>query len=978
MLRTAAHRLVLLVALAITAASAGLVSQPAIAADCDESLFECEFLTLDQVQRFLRDPSGNLSYPIPMKARQVTAVADLKDHDPATLALYDSLIPEPFAAPERPQDRKVYFWFVEVWVPNDAEGANLRWIESSISIRVQHGVEGGWLHLSEPTNDSGAFDTGRSVGFPKYYAAATLDQTDDGGWLARASIDPGGEVGDNTHEGEETVRYHWRPDDSAGASDELIDWTKIEDPYFSVEPFMAGEQAYRLKWTIKPYVPVGDLGRDSTLASVPGAGELGEAIPIIPPYTGLSEFTVGTVDLAVAPDLDGVHERSSAAYDSPGLTRIFPAGATLADLVADADPSTSAIDQSVPGVFWESEHLLLGTTTKLDGQPDGAHCAEPEHEGGDWSSYGQDLHNTRSQPAETTIGPANVVTSQLAWKFRTDSADVPLPPSSELQFNGATQGTPIVAGGCVYFGTERGNVYALNADTGQLVWARNLRARVSTLGHFVGHDGRARVFANVAEFQTVDGKRLPNPHVAAMDAQSGQLLWESRRLEDLPGAEVTGSPVPYSIGTNDYVITGISGWPGDDAGADEWYRPGNTRGSVAILDQVSGRVLSQTYIIPDEDFCVEQAAGPAQNDPQHNPAYHHDGKYDQEPRDVPPGICRNPTGEGFFARGGKSGGGVWTTPAVDLEKKVSYVGTGNPSFEADNMDPSLNTNHENTNAMLKFDLDPSSGAFGQILEGYSGDQDGPFASGNDWDFGASPTLVTLPDGSEVVGAIQKSGTFHAVDTEDMSLRWKLRLGALGTFAGNAATAATDGRSFFVPSGPAPTSHWSLDGRSGALNWVQPTFPQGLYGPATYANGVVYSSDIGFLRAAESTTGVPIMNRPMYLDVLGWAWNSDAGTAVARNTLYSTSGAYLAAYRILETPLPYDPLPAPEGEDPPPGPSDGGGGDGSGPAVEQSGSAGGRLPQTGADLPAALALGLVLVAGGAWRLAQRASTDGGQR
>ena len=51
----------------------------------------------------------------------------------------------------------------------------------------------------------------------------------------------------------------------------------------------------------------------------------------------------------------------------------------------------------------------------------------------------------------------------------------------------------------------------------------------------------------------------------------------------------------------------------------------------------------------------------------------------------------------------------------------------------------------------------------------------------------------------------------------------------------------------------------------------------------------------------------------------------------------------------------------------------GSGDGSGPTAEQPRAAGGGLPRTGANLLSALALGLVLVAGGSWLLARREST-----
>ena len=63
-----------------------------------------------------------------------------------------------------------------------------------------------------------------------------------------------------------------------------------------------------------------------------------------------------------------------------------------------------------------------------------------------WSSAGQDLHNTRSQPNERAIGPANVATLTTKWTFTT-GADV--------------SATPTVKGDAVYFPDWSGNLYAV-------------------------------------------------------------------------------------------------------------------------------------------------------------------------------------------------------------------------------------------------------------------------------------------------------------------------------------------------------------------------------------------------------------------------------------------------------------------------------------------------------------------------------------
>jgi len=93
-----------------------------------------------------------------------------------------------------------------------------------------------------------------------------------------------------------------------------------------------------------------------------------------------------------------------------------------------------------------------------------ASCGEASAPGGDWPTYGHDLSNTRSQPNERVISPADVPFLTPAWTFSTAKAGG----------DGDIAGTPIVTGGCVYTATSRGWVFALNADTGAVVWKNKL------------------------------------------------------------------------------------------------------------------------------------------------------------------------------------------------------------------------------------------------------------------------------------------------------------------------------------------------------------------------------------------------------------------------------------------------------------------------------------------------------------------------
>src|SRR5579864_4560999 len=86
---------------------------------------------------------------------------------------------------------------------------------------------------------------------------------------------------------------------------------------------------------------------------------------------------------------------------------------------------------------------------------------------GEWTSYGADLGSTRYSPLDQ-INAGNFNQLEIAWRFKTDN----LGPRPEYQF----EGTPLMAHGVVYTtaGSRRA-VVALDAATGELLWAHSLR-----------------------------------------------------------------------------------------------------------------------------------------------------------------------------------------------------------------------------------------------------------------------------------------------------------------------------------------------------------------------------------------------------------------------------------------------------------------------------------------------------------------------
>src|SRR3954468_9308815 len=93
-----------------------------------------------------------------------------------------------------------------------------------------------------------------------------------------------------------------------------------------------------------------------------------------------------------------------------------------------------------------------------------ASCAKKESRGGEWPTYGHDLTNSRHQSSEKVISAADAPLLSPTWAFSTTRAGG----------EGDITGTPIVSGGCLFVATNRGWVFALNADTGEPVWKAKL------------------------------------------------------------------------------------------------------------------------------------------------------------------------------------------------------------------------------------------------------------------------------------------------------------------------------------------------------------------------------------------------------------------------------------------------------------------------------------------------------------------------
>src|SRR5215831_14334518 len=185
--------------------------------------------------------------------------------------------------------------------------------------------------------------------------------------------------------------------------------------------------------------------------------------------------------------------------------------------------------------------------------------------GPDWGMIGNDSANSRNQPIERSIGPENV--NRLAQKWvATTTGDV--------------SATPAVVDGAVYFGDFGGMLWKLDAETGKVIWSH-------AVGDYTGLSGDiARTSPSVAGNTLVVGD-LRHPYMLGINKDSGELRWITQVHPD-PKGIMTGSPVL----AGDTIYTGVSASGASGPGA-------TFRGSIVALNAQTGRILWQSYSVPD-------------------------------------------------------------------------------------------------------------------------------------------------------------------------------------------------------------------------------------------------------------------------------------------------------------------------------------------------------------------------------------------
>ena len=466
-----------------------------------------------------------------------------------------------------------------------------------------------------------------------------------------------------------------------------------------------------------------------------------------------------------------------------------------------------------------------------------AKCAKAAHPGGDWPSFGADASNSRHQRAEKKLTPDAVTTIGPKWTFSIADAGA----------DGNFQSTPVVGEGCLYAGTNTGWVFAVNAETGELVWKVSLNANDP---YGLGLSGG--VFSLAVRNGTVYGAvtTLGRPYIAALDAATGKVKWRTVVAKDKT-AYTNSSPAFI----DDMLFIGISG-PEDGP------PKGRHPGGYAILDADSGKLLTRRYTVDVRDD----------------------------------------------ARGEK-GASLWGTPAYDAASGHIFDGTGQPANKDKEHSLSnaivkidgrrsrgsfaniVGSYHGDYDDREDVDFGASPTLFtdkqGRKIIGVSqksGKFHAVFADTMEqaWWFRLSDRAIL---GNTSTAAFDGKSVFVAGNTQTE------------VAVGVNATA-------FGPKEPNPGYLYALNPNNGTVKWRTPIASGVEYHLISTAGGVVWVvTTHGVLLGLDAATGLPVAARSIGADVGDACVNLSSGAVVARNKVYAVcdvggrGAGWIAAYGV---------------------------------------------------------------------------------
>jgi alcohol dehydrogenase (cytochrome c) len=182
--------------------------------------------------------------------------------------------------------------------------------------------------------------------------------------------------------------------------------------------------------------------------------------------------------------------------------------------------------------------------------------------GANWLSYNGDYTGRRYSILDQ-INVANVDRLHAQWVFHSPNSDT-------------LEVTPVVVDGMMFV-TSANDVYALDGQTGRIVWHYSRPVTEGLIDDASQHHNRGVGIWHSRVYLETD-----NAHLLCLDARSGHLLWDVAYTNGNKNYGATSAPLVVK----DKVLVGTSG--GDDG----------VRGFVAAYEAESGREAWRFWTIP--------------------------------------------------------------------------------------------------------------------------------------------------------------------------------------------------------------------------------------------------------------------------------------------------------------------------------------------------------------------------------------------
>lgn len=295
-----------------------------------------------------------------------------------------------------------------------------------------------------------------------------------------------------------------------------------------------------------------------------------------------------------------------------------------------------------------------------------------------WLTYSRDYANQRFSPL-AQINTDNAKRLVPRWIFQSGVSST-------------FQASPIVADGVMYVSLPFNHVVALDAKTGKQLWRYEHKRRTQKMCCGPANRGVALAYGKVF-IGTVDARLI------ALEAKSGKVVWDAKLVEEMDAEteradqlaqddplrqqRVTGST---GVGANmapmvhkGKVIIGITGVGfGLHLDSD---RPGAPIGTVIGIAGQSQRAGFYAAFDASTGKRVWQFDS--------TPAQGWEGSFVTATPDgtaLERNIAREKASFEQYRDAWKRGGGsAWTTPAIDAQRGLIYLGIGNPSPQMDDL-----------------------------------------------------------------------------------------------------------------------------------------------------------------------------------------------------------------------------------------------------------------------------------------------------